>query len=78
MVRAEAKEILFGIESRSALQKGINKVADTVAVTLGPRGHSVPPPNCPTNAACREERGARATIRDAPSETTSPSLGPPE
>lgn len=42
MVKAsEAKQILFDIESRSRLQKGINKVADAVAVTLGPRGRNV-------------------------------------
>ncbi len=39
IVRAsEAKEIVFDQESRRRLQIGINKVADAVAVTLGPRG----------------------------------------
>eukprot|EP00798_Chlamydomonas_sp_ICE-L_P010705 gene10705-12406_t len=37
VVRAEAKEIEFDTESRRRLQIGINKVADAVASTLGPR-----------------------------------------
>jgi hypothetical protein len=35
---SDAKEIVFDGESRRRLQIGINKVADAVAVTLGPRG----------------------------------------
>ena len=35
---SDAKEIVFDGESRRRLQVGINKVADAVAVTLGPRG----------------------------------------
>lgn len=35
---ADAKEIVFDTDSRRRLQLGINKVADAVAVTLGPRG----------------------------------------
>ena len=38
VTRAEAKQILFDQESRYGLQAGINKVADAVGVTLGPRG----------------------------------------
>ena len=39
VVRAsDAKEIVFDADSRRRLQRGINKVADAVAVTLGPRG----------------------------------------
>ncbi len=37
---ADAKEIVFDQESRRRLQIGINKVADAVGVTLGPRGRS--------------------------------------
>jgi hypothetical protein len=37
-VRADAKEIFFGQSSRAALQAGIDKLADAVGVTLGPRG----------------------------------------
>jgi hypothetical protein len=38
---ADAKEIVFDTDSRRRLQRGINKVADAVAVTLGPRGRNV-------------------------------------
>lgn len=38
MVKAEAKDIWFDNASRAKLQAGINKVADAVGVTLGPRG----------------------------------------
>lgn len=38
MTRAEAKDIIFDNASRKKMQDGINKVADAVAVTLGPRG----------------------------------------
>ena len=36
-----AKEILFGQEARKALESGVNKLADTVKVTLGPKGRNV-------------------------------------
>ena len=36
-----AKEILFGDDARNALQKGVNAVADTVKITLGPKGRNV-------------------------------------
>ena len=36
-----AKEILYGEEARSKLLDGVNKLADTVKVTLGPRGRNV-------------------------------------
>lgn len=41
VVRANAKEIAFDQKSRTALQAGIDKLADAVGLTLGPRG------NCP-------------------------------
>lgn len=41
VTRAEAKEIIFDQLSRKKLQDGINKVADAVGVTLGPRGRNV-------------------------------------
>ncbi|XP_024403773.1 ruBisCO large subunit-binding protein subunit alpha isoform X2 [Physcomitrium patens] len=41
VVTSAAKEILFDQESRSALQAGIDKLADAVGVTLGPRGRNV-------------------------------------
>ncbi|MDE6023885.1 MAG: chaperonin GroEL [Lachnospiraceae bacterium] len=36
-----AKEIKFGAEARKALEEGVNKLADTVSVTLGPKGRNV-------------------------------------
>ncbi|MCQ2521497.1 MAG: chaperonin GroEL [Lachnospiraceae bacterium] len=36
-----AKEIKYGAEARSALEAGVNKLADTVSVTLGPKGRNV-------------------------------------
>ena len=39
VVRASAKEIAFDQHSRSALQAGIDKLADAVGLTLGPRGN---------------------------------------
>ena len=36
-----AKEIKFGAEARAALEKGVNQLADTVKVTLGPKGRNV-------------------------------------
>lgn len=35
------KEILYNDESRAALQRGVNKLAEAVKVTLGPRGRNV-------------------------------------
>ncbi|KAL8146363.1 ruBisCO large subunit-binding protein subunit alpha [Apium graveolens] len=40
-VRAAAKEIAFDQKSRAALQSGIDKLADAVGLTLGPRGRNV-------------------------------------
>nr|XP_043631588.1 ruBisCO large subunit-binding protein subunit alpha [Erigeron canadensis] len=40
-VRASAKEIAFDQSSRSAMQAGIDKLADAVGLTLGPRGRNV-------------------------------------
>lgn len=36
-----AKQILFGEEARRALERGVNQLADTVKVTLGPKGRNV-------------------------------------
>ena len=33
-----AKEIKYGVEARKALEAGVNKLADTVRVTIGPKG----------------------------------------
>ncbi|KAJ9188812.1 hypothetical protein P3X46_000174 [Hevea brasiliensis] len=40
-VRANAKDIAFDQNSRTALQAGIDKLADAVGLTLGPRGRNV-------------------------------------
>ena len=36
-----SKEISYGIEARNSLLKGIDKLADTVKITLGPKGRNV-------------------------------------
>ena len=36
-----AKQLLYGEEARKALQSGIDKLADTVKITLGPKGRNV-------------------------------------
>ncbi|KAF7823369.1 ruBisCO large subunit-binding protein subunit alpha [Senna tora] len=41
VVKASAKEIAFDQHSRAAMQAGIDKLADAVGLTLGPRGRNV-------------------------------------
>ncbi|KAG6435194.1 hypothetical protein SASPL_100064 [Salvia splendens] len=41
VVRANAKDIAFDQKSRSSMQAGIDKLADAVGLTLGPRGRNV-------------------------------------
>src|SRR5574344_377746 len=36
-----AKQIIYGEEARKSLQAGIDKLADTVKITLGPKGRNV-------------------------------------
>ncbi|MBQ6946628.1 MAG: chaperonin GroEL, partial [Clostridia bacterium] len=36
-----AKEILYGEDARKALQRGVDQLADTVKITLGPKGRNV-------------------------------------
>ncbi len=36
-----SKKILYGEDARKALEKGVNAVADTVKITLGPKGRNV-------------------------------------
>ncbi len=36
-----AKQIVFGEEARKALERGVNQLADTVKITLGPKGRNV-------------------------------------
>ena len=34
-----AKEIKFGVDARNSLEAGVNKLADTVKITLGQMAH---------------------------------------
>ena len=36
-----AKEIKYGADARKAMEAGVNQLADTVRVTLGPKGRNV-------------------------------------
>ena len=36
-----AKQVIYGEEARKALQNGIDKLANTVKITLGPKGRNV-------------------------------------
>ena len=36
-----AKDIIYGIEARNALTRGVDKLANTVKITLGPKGRNV-------------------------------------
>ncbi len=36
-----AKEIMYGMDARNALLRGVDKLADTVRITLGPKGRNV-------------------------------------
>ena len=36
-----AKDIIYGEEARKALQAGVDKLANTVKITLGPKGRNV-------------------------------------
>ena len=36
-----AKQIVFGEEARRSLERGVNQLADTVKITLGPKGRNV-------------------------------------
>ena len=41
LIQIMAKEIKYGAEARKALEAGVNQLADTVRVTLGPKGRNV-------------------------------------
>ena len=36
-----AKQIVYGEEARKAIERGVNQLADTVKITLGPKGRNV-------------------------------------
>jgi chaperonin GroEL len=38
---AMAKQVIYGTESRAAILRGVNQLADTVKITLGPKGRNV-------------------------------------
>ncbi len=38
---ATAKELHFDVEARTSLKKGLDKLAEAVKVTLGPKGRNV-------------------------------------
>ena len=44
-----AKELMYNIEAREALKRGVDQLADAVKVTLGPKGR-----NEIGRASCRE------------------------
>ena len=46
-----AKEIKFEADARSALAAGVNKLADAVKVTLGPKGRCWLTSSCPRACA---------------------------
>ena len=41
-----AKNILFGTDARARMLTGVNKLADAVKVTLGPKGRNVVMAKC--------------------------------
>lgn len=63
-----AKEIIYGEEARKALQAGIDKLADTVKITLGPKGRNVVldkkfgAPSSPTTALPLPKRSNWTTL----------------
>ena len=36
-----AKQIIYGEDARRALERGVNQLADTVKLTIGPKGRNV-------------------------------------
>ena len=59
-----AKQIIYGEEARKAIERGVNQLADTVKITLGPKGRNVVlgkkfgSPLLPTWAACIDKNTA--------------------
>ena len=66
-----AKQIIYGEEARKALQSGIDQLADTVKITLGPKGRNVvldkkfgsPLITNDDRARCHHRQGDRAGLR---------------
>jgi chaperonin GroEL len=88
-----AKQIIYGEEARKALERGVNQLADTVKITLGPKGRNVvldKKYGAPliTNDGVTiakeielkdpfENMGAQLVKEVAPRPTTSPATAPP-
>ena len=49
-----AKQIIYGEESRQAILRGVNQLANAVKVTLGPKGRNVVLDKKFGRASCRE------------------------
>ena len=77
VTRAEAKDIVFDQESRRKMQDGINKVADAVSVTLGPRGESASPPGCGCGCCCDAAHHPAEPVMPARPLRLTPTLTPP-
>ena len=52
-----AKQIIFGEDARKALLNGINQLADTVKITLGPKGRNVVLDKRRVSEICRRHDG---------------------
>ena len=88
-----AKLLKFGEDARRALEAGVNKLADAVAITLGPKGHNVVldkkwgAPTITNDGVTIakeieledpwENMGAQLARRSPPRRTTSPVTAPP-
>lgn len=51
-----AKKIIYGQQARESLQKGIDALADTVKITLGPKGRNVVLDKKIRHTACDKRR----------------------
>ena len=51
-----AKQIKYGEEARKALEAGVNTLADTVKITLGPKGRNTARPSSRTTALRSQKR----------------------
>ena len=52
-----SKLICYGEEARHALERGVNQLADTVKITMGPKGRAASrPPGAPSQMGRRDKR----------------------
>ena len=54
-----AKQIQYGEQARRSLEKGVNALADTVKITLGPKGRNVVPAHQRQAGDCQRRRELR-------------------